>query len=90
MNLAPPPERSPAIIVGDVGTQGSGFSWPWVQWFQQLQTQFNSIVGNVAALMSATLVTPGPFADDTAAAAAGVAINGQYYKSTGEVFVRLT
>lgn len=33
---------------------------------------------------------PGPYADDTAAGAAGVPIGGSYYKSTGVVSVRLT
>ena len=33
---------------------------------------------------------PGPYADDTEAAAANVAVGSTYYKSTGVIYVRLT
>ena len=32
---------------------------------------------------------PGPYADDAAAAASGVAVGHPYFRSTGQVFVRL-
>lgn len=32
---------------------------------------------------------PGPYADDTAAAAAGVVLGGQYYLASGYIVVRL-
>lgn len=34
--------------------------------------------------------TPGPYASDAAAAAAGVPINGLYYRAGGTVYIRLT
>ena len=47
---------------------------------------------NIAAngrVTSATVV-PGPYADDTAAATAGIAVGSVYYQANGQVFVRLT
>ena len=49
--------------------------WPWVKWLQTVLTG---------------VTTPGPYANDAAAKAAGVPINGQYYQASGAVVVRLT
>ena len=35
-------------------------------------------------------ITPGPYANDAAAEAAGIPIGGQYYQTSGTVVVRLT
>jgi len=37
-----------------------------------------------------SMTIPGPYADDSAAASAGVAIGSTYYQTSGQVFVRLT
>ena len=49
--LTPPPERTPAIVLGEVGTQASGFSWPWVQWFQQIQQMVNRALAGTATFV---------------------------------------
>ena len=47
---------------------------------------------NIAAngRVTAATVVPGPYADDTAAATAGIAVGSVYYQANGQVFVRLT
>ena len=73
--LPPPPVNTP---FPDDKAQ-SNISWSWLRWFQQLQAK----VGEVFA-------TPGPYADDAHAKAAGVDIGQRYYLPTGAVVVRLT
>lgn len=57
----------------------SKVSLPWLSFFQLLQT-----------MVIKQSKTPGPYADDAAAQAKGVAVGQQYYQSTGAVVVRLT
>lgn len=47
---------------------------------------------NIAAngRVTAATVVPGPYANDTAAATAGIAVGSVYYQANGQVFVRLT
>lgn len=47
---------------------------------------------NIAAngRVTTATVVPGPYADDTAAATAGIAVGSVYYQANGQVFVRLT
>jgi hypothetical protein len=47
---------------------------------------------NIAANGRVTVasVIPGPYADDSAAATAGIAVGSPYYQANGQVFVRLT
>lgn len=46
-------------------------------------------IGNNIGQLTAISTIPGPYADDTAAAAAGVQLGYPYYQSTGVVYVRL-
>lgn len=47
---------------------------------------------NIAAngRITSASVIPGPYADDTAAATAGITVGSPYYQANGQVFVRLT
>lgn len=58
-------------------------------------TNFNSTVkvSNTAIINTSGFwvgPTPGPYANDAAAAAANVAVGGVYYRDTGAVYVRLS
>ncbi len=56
----------------------SGRLTSWAQrWITQLVNHVNA-------------VTPGPYANDAAAKAAGVSIGRQYYLDSGQVYVRRT
>lgn len=46
-------------------------------------------VGNNIGQLTAISTIPGPYANDGAAAAAGVLVGYPYYQSTGQVYVRL-
>lgn len=46
------------------------------------------VTANNAGLFFTRFV-PGPYEDDTAASAAGIAVGSMYYKSTGAVVVRI-
>lgn len=54
----------------------------WARWFG---TSVIPAINNTTPL-----VIPGPYADDAAAKAGGVAIGSAYYKGTGEMVARLT
>lgn len=47
-------------------------------------------IGNSVGELTAISTIPGPYADDTEAAAAGVLVGYSYYRGTGAVYVRLT
>jgi hypothetical protein len=74
-SVSPPPIVTP---FGD--TSASGVSRPWIRFFQELQISANT---------PDTDITPGPYANDAAAAAAGVLIGSMYYQPNGTVMVRL-
>lgn len=58
------------------GDSASGVSQFWLNWFQAIRRQLAP--------------TSGPYANDAAAKAAGIAVGQQYYLPTGAVSVRLT
>jgi len=47
-------------------------------------------IGNNVGQLTTISTIPGPYVDDSAAAAAGVFVGQSYYQPTGQVFVRLT
>lgn len=47
-------------------------------------------IGNSQGQLTSLWPMPGPYADDAAAAAAGVAVGAAYYRASGQVFVRVT
>ena len=47
-------------------------------------------VGNNIGQLTAISTIPGPYADDTEAAANGVLVGYAYYQSTGQVYIRLS
>ena len=47
-------------------------------------------IGNAAGALTSLPAIPGPYADDAAAAAAGIAVGAAYYQASGQVYVRLT
>lgn len=47
-------------------------------------------IGNSLGQLTSLPDIPGPYADDTAAATAGIAVGSAYYRVSGQVFVRLT
>ena len=52
-----------------------------------------NVTGNLAVngtLSFSDLQIPGPYTDDSAAGIAGVAVGSPYYRSTGQVYVRLS
>jgi len=56
-----------------------------------LRTAFTKINANFTELYSTVYPgIPGPYANDSAAAGAGVSIGKPYYQTSGQVFVRLT
>lgn len=46
-------------------------------------------IGNSLGQLTSLPDIPGPYIDDSAAAAAGVSIGEAYYRATGQVYVRL-
>ena len=57
-----------------------------------LRVAFTKVNANFAELYdtdAAGVQIPGPYADDAAAATAGVTVGSLYYKTSGQVFVRL-
>lgn len=72
--LAPPPVQTPFA-----DTSASGVSRPWIRFLQEAQVRINTISP-----------LPGPFADDAAAAIAGIQVGQMYYQTSGTVVVRLT
>jgi hypothetical protein len=46
-------------------------------------------IGNNQGQLTAISTVPGPYADDAAAAAAGVLVGYSYYRNTGVVYIRL-
>ena len=46
-------------------------------------------IGNSAGALTSLPVIPGPYADDAAAAAGGIALGAAYYQVSGQVYVRL-
>ena len=77
--LAGPPIRSGLTKSTDVP------AFSWVQWFQSITTLLNQILQGTTQLP-----TPGPYANDTAAATAGVGVGNAYYQASGVVVVRLS
>jgi hypothetical protein len=73
--VSPPP-----IVTPFSDTSASGVSRPWIKFFQELQASANTPDIDV---------TPGPFANDAAAATGGVPIGSMYYQPNGTVMVRL-
>lgn len=47
-------------------------------------------IGNNVGQLTAISTIPGPYADDTAAATAGVLLGYPYYQASGQVYIRLT
>ncbi len=47
-------------------------------------------IGNNVGQLTAISTIPGPYADDSAAATAGVLLGYPYYQVSGQVYVRLT
>ena len=74
------PVSNPPIVTPFGDNSASGVSRPWIRFFQELQ---------VAANTPETDITPGPYANDAAAATAGVPLGSTYYLPTGAVVVRL-
>lgn len=70
------PVSPPPILTPYSDTSASGVSRPWLKWFQEVQAQLNRAL-------------PGPFANDAAAAQAGVQVGFAYYQASGAVVVRL-
>lgn len=46
-------------------------------------------IGNNLGQLTAISTIPGPYTDDAAAALAGVIVGYPYYRSTGQVYIRL-
>lgn len=61
----------------DDKTSSSGITWQWLNWLKDVRDR-------------ALIKTPGPYANDAIAKAAGVAVGEQYYLPSGAVMVRLT
>ena len=47
-------------------------------------------IGNNVGQLTAISTIPGPYSDDTEAASNGVLVGYTYYRSTGQVYVRLS
>lgn len=75
----PPPLAPPPIQTPFSDSSASGVSRPWIRFFQEAQTRINTVP-----------LLPGPFANDAAAATAGIQVGQMYYQTSGAVVVRLT
>jgi len=75
--MAPPIPPVPVQTPLLDNKSASGVSWQWLNWLKDLRDR--------------ALDKPsGPYADDTAAKAAGVNIGEEYFTPAGAVMVRLT
>lgn len=76
------PTPAPVPVTTPLPDKGSDsqVSFPWLNFFQQLQAKIVEL---------SIISVPGPYANDAAAATAGVAIGDAYFKPGGGLSVRL-
>ena len=74
--IGSPPNRS--TVLDSTGRMGRD----WLQWALNVTNTVNALVKGTS------ISIPGPYANDTAAAGAGVSVGSPYYISTGFVVVR--
>ena len=80
MSISGPPIRSPFSQANSDGSTINLVGRDWMKWFQQLVNSLNNTTPETI---------PGPYANDVAAQAAGIALGALYYDATGVPHVRI-